>query len=253
MKQCTCCKQLKPETEFNKCNRNIDGLQYKCKACQKKQYYDNHQYYLDYDKQRTKDENRIKYKQLYDYKYYRENIEQSKKYHKQRYLENRESILNLTVEQRQNKAIKRKIWYESNKDRLNKAKQQKRDSNPMYRFNECVSSNIYYSLKQNKACKHWEELVDFTFDELKEHLESQFDENMSWNNRGTYWEIDHIIPVNTFSFNSPEDKEFKICWSLANLRPLEKIANRKRPKDGSDISKDIKDKIMKGLVVCVKG
>lgn len=69
---------------------------------------------------------------------------------------------------------------------------------------------------------------------------------MSWNNYGDYWEIDHIIPINTFNFNSYEDREFQVCWSLANLRPLEKIANRKRPKDGSDIPNNIQDKIRKG-------
>ena len=55
---------------------------------------------------------------------------------------------------------------------------------------------------------------------------------------GEYWEIDHIIPLNLFNYESEQDEQFKICWSLANLRPLEKIANKKRPKDGSDISKE---------------
>lgn len=71
---------------------------------------------------------------------------------------------------------------------------------------------------------------------------------MNWDNYGSYWEIDHIIPVNTFDFIKHTDSDFKICWSLANLRPLESIANKKRPKDGSDISQEIKDKILKGVV-----
>lgn len=63
---------------------------------------------------------------------------------------------------------------------------------------------------------------------------------MSWDNMGKYWEIDHIIPLNLFHYNTEQDEQFKVCWSLANLRPLEKIeiANKSRPKDGSDIFKE---------------
>jgi 5-methylcytosine-specific restriction endonuclease McrA len=34
------------------------------------------------------------------------------------------------------------------------------------------------------------------------------------------WHIDHIIPISSFSFSSPEDPEFKAAWALTNLRPL---------------------------------
>lgn len=61
---------------------------------------------------------------------------------------------------------------------------------------------------------------------------------------GSYWEIDHIIPLNLFSYETEQDEQFKICWSLINLRPLEKITNKSRPKDGSDISQEVRDKIL---------
>jgi len=53
---------------------------------------------------------------------------------------------------------------------------------------------------------------------------------MNWNNYGSYWHVDHIKPVALFNFNAPDDKEFKECWSLENLRPLEKIENIKKGK-----------------------
>ncbi len=40
--------------------------------------------------------------------------------------------------------------------------------------------------------------------------------------------IDHIIPIRAFTFNKPEDKEFKQCWSLWNLRLLTKEKNLKK-------------------------
>ena len=87
-------------------------------------------------------------------------------------------------------------------------------------------------------------MVSYSFQKLKEHIESQFTPEMSWDNYGEYWEIDHIIPKNLFNFSDFTDKQFQICWSLANLRPLEKSLNRSRPKDGSDISEELKQQIL---------
>ena len=134
---------------------------------------------------------------------------------------------------------RQRLWYAQNKDRI--AKQNKE---PYKCLNKALSIGIYMSLKDAKANRHWEDLVPYTLQELKEHLEKQFTPEMSWDNKNEYWEIDHIIPKNQFKFSSADDKDFKICWSLANLRPLEKIANRSRPKDGSDVSEELKQKIL---------
>jgi hypothetical protein len=70
--------------------------------------------------------------------------------------------------------------------------------------------------------------------ELKEHLEKQFEPWMNWNNYGIYkksqwnndnmttwtWQIDHIIPHSDLSYISMEDENFQRVWSLDNLRPL---------------------------------
>ena len=76
-------------------------------------------------------------------------------------------------------------------------------------------------------------------DELKSHLEQQFESWMNWKNYGKYnkntwndndqltwtWQIDHIIPHSTFNYESMEDEEFKKCWSLDNLRPYSSKQN----------------------------
>ena len=51
---------------------------------------------------------------------------------------------------------------------------------------------------------------------------------MTWDNYGSYWWIDHIKPRSLFKYEKPEDKEFKECWALKNLQPMEKIANIKK-------------------------
>jgi hypothetical protein len=64
--------------------------------------------------------------------------------------------------------------------------------------------------------------------EFLEHMQSQFDEFMNWNNYGSYWHIDHIKPNNLFEYESDNDLGFQQSFALNNLRPLEKFQNMQR-------------------------
>ena len=61
-----------------------------------------------------------------------------------------------------------------------------------------------------------------------EHLESKFDDKMTWDNYGSYWHVDHIVGVANFNYTSYEDEAFKKCWSLENLQPLYGVDNLKK-------------------------
>ena len=87
---------------------------------------------------------------------------------------------------------------------------------------------IRLALAATKGGRRWEELVGYTLGGLMAHLESLFDEKMTFGNYGSYWHIDHIKPKSLFTYKAPEDPEFKQCWALSNLQPLEKIANLKK-------------------------
>ena len=103
----------------------------------------------------------------------------------------------------------------------------KRLSTPKGKLNSNISREIRASLvlgQKNK--RHWEELVNFTVDQLKTHLEKLFQPGMTWNNYGSVWEIDHKIPLAVFNFDKPDHIDFKLCWSLKNLQPLGKTENR---------------------------
>lgn len=92
--------------------------------------------------------------------------------------------------------------------------------NPTNKLSAIMSSRIRRGIGGIKNNKHWEDLVGYTLEQLKQHLESLFEPGMSWKNHGPKgWHIDHIIPVSSFSFKSVEDEEFKRCWSLENTSP----------------------------------
>lgn len=94
-----------------------------------------------------------------------------------------------------------------------------------------MSRGIRGSLQgTKKGGVSWLELVPYTLDELRLHLERQFTKGMSWENMGE-WHIDHIVPLASFSISSAADPEFGRAWSLTNLRPLwarENLAKRDR-------------------------
>jgi hypothetical protein len=70
--------------------------------------------------------------------------------------------------------------------------------------------------------------------QLKQHIESLFESWMNWENHGSYnsnyrtWQIDHINPHSSFHYENMDCEEFKKCWALSNLRPLESLANIKK-------------------------
>jgi hypothetical protein len=99
-------------------------------------------------------------------------------------------------------------------------KRQKR-KDPIFRLKENLRTYFYRTItnKSNSIFKYLGDLEEF-----KNHIELQFKENMTWNNYGTYWEIDHIKPIEMFDFTN--ENEIQECWNYKNLQPLTINENR---------------------------
>lgn len=259
VKICTKCGKEYPKTSeyFHNRKDTKDGLSFWCKNCASisAAKYRNNEYenlvkrIKEQNEKRKLDSEYSKQRAEYDRQYYLMNKEKKSQYNKERYL---------TLDKDKVRAYQKK-WNKENKeyiDKRNKAyrertkEERKAYDRKRYKENKLsrlTSNAICRSLKGNKAGQHWEDLVPYNLEQLRQHLESQFTPEMNWNNYGTYWEVDHIIPQSLFSFTTYQDEQFQICWSLTNLRPLTVVENRSRPKDGSDISDDIRQKILKGV------
>jgi hypothetical protein len=98
-------------------------------------------------------------------------------------------------------------------------------------LDKCISRSIYRAFKNNKKGYIWERIINISFDELKQHLENQFDSDMTWENYGNYWVIDKIIPTSMYRYSDKINNEFQKAWSLKNLRPYQrKLHNSKKSK-----------------------
>ncbi len=137
------------------------------------------------------------------------------------YQENNNDRLIAATQYREKNREKIRKW---GRDYWNRAK-----TNPMKRLKVNISSSMCISLNGNKNGYRWEGLVGYTLVDLKNHLESLFQDYMTWDNYGRGgWEIDHIYPVSRFNFISTECDDFKKCWALENLQPLWEKENQRK-------------------------
>lgn len=77
-----------------------------------------------------------------------------------------------------------------------------------------LRNRFYRFVNGGVAGKRLGEIINYSVDELKNHLQVQFLPGMSWADR-SLWHIDHIRPLS--SFDDPMDPE---AWALPNLRPV---------------------------------
>lgn len=232
MAMCFVCYK-ETRTQYRKNNKE------KIKNSNKLNYYHNKEKRSKYRRQQY-----IKNKEvlnLQSKKYYQNNKEKFKEYAK-KYYQNNKEILKEKAKQyhHKNKEYrnkKRSELQKKNRNKINTKFREKMLNDIQFAIYERFRSLVKAHLKKyniSKKSKSIKNIMPYTIHKLREHLESQFEPWMNWDNWGKYnsenwndndastwtWQIDHIVPASTFKYTSMEDEEFKKCWSLENLRPL---------------------------------
>ena len=94
-------------------------------------------------------------------------------------------------------------------------------STPEGRIYHRMGQSIRSALRGAKRRCRWEVILGYSRADLRRHLESQFTNGMTWQKfLAGEIHIDHITPRMMFSYSCLEDREFKKCWALSNLRPM---------------------------------
>ena len=52
--------------------------------------------------------------------------------------------------------------------------------------------------------------------EFRKWIEIQFTGELNWDNFGTLWQFDHLVPVSYFDFS--KEKDLLLCWNFINIR-----------------------------------
>lgn len=250
--------------QFNKDKYKKDGLCRFCKECGKIKSKE----YREKNKEKLKEKRREKF--LKEGEKIREQKRNNREKHKdsynlkmrEKYKENRDEILD-----------RRKIYREKNKERIKEQnkiyrennKEKRRETDKKYRENNREKINAYRRKYVNERRRNDESfrlrynICDYLLKKLKKynlkktnstltylgcdmeffrrHISSFFTEEMSWDNYGKVWEIDHTIPC--ASWDHTDDFQLFCCWNYRNLRPMIKEENRSK---GDNFSGDKKMK-----------
>ena len=116
-------------------------------------------------------------------------------------------------------------WREKNIDKHRETKRDyernRKSNDPIYRLISNFKSAMSTVLKESNVDKygHYFDILQYTPEELINHLEKQFTDTMTWDNYGI-WHVDHKLPITSFDIQEMGDDEFMRCWSLNNLQPM---------------------------------
>ena len=111
---------------------------------------------------------------------------------------------------KKNKEKRLAYSYEYNNER------RKTDKN--FRLASLLRTRFHHALKNGFKMKSVIELVGCTIEEFKLYVESLFYPEMTWENHGDIWEIDHILPCASFDLTLLEEQ--KKCFHFSNHQPL---------------------------------
>lgn len=87
------------------------------------------------------------------------------------------------------------------------------------RLRSLLRNRMFYALKGKAKPDSAIRALGCTVEELRRHLEAQFQPGMTWENwRRDGWHIDHVRPLASFDLTDPE--QFRAACHYANLQPL---------------------------------
>lgn len=189
-------------------------------------------------------------KKEWDRNYYKNNKNKANASHKAYVENNKEEVAayksQYYAEHKEEKKEYDRVYRKTHVDRIrnysNEWHSNKYETDVFFRLSKVVSANIRNVLFNNNSGKNGISCftkLDYSIQQLKEHLEKRFESWMSWNNYGKYdvkvwddndpatwtWQIDHIIPQSDLPYTSMDDENFKKCWALENLRPYSSKLN----------------------------
>jgi hypothetical protein len=178
------------------------------------------------------------YKKIYSKK----NSERLKEKTAEYYKSNKEDILDKRRHHYSNNKEKKleyqKEYASLNKEKISKYKMEyqrnRRNNDPIFKLKYVVGRLIRNSLKCKGLSKNKKSIdilgCDIQF--FKNYIEEMFIDDMSWENYGKVWDIDHKIPLSS----ATTEQEVLRLNHYTNLQPLDSYINRNVKRDKLDFS-----------------
>lgn len=210
-KDCQNCQEIKAIDDFPKSKMRNGNYRYKniCKKCHCQNEKERRQ--ANIEKYREKDK-----------EYYQSNKSSIVPKNKE-YRNHNKDVIKTQKQQYYKTNIEQiKQYHQDNKQNRNEKNKIKRRQNPYYALKEALKVRIFDVLKSSKK-ETTSKLIGCSNEDLKIWIETHFNENISWDNYGIYWHLDHVVPIAFFELTN-EDERY-MCFNWLNIRPLEKTRN----------------------------
>jgi hypothetical protein len=144
-----------------------------------------------------------------------------------------------------------KTYNKAHRKEISAKEKERRETDPNFKLRKDMRDYIKYIIlnygttNQNERFEQAMSLIDCEIQFVRDWIEHQFDDKMTWENQSEYWHFDHIKPVS--SFNLVNEDELKLCFHWSNLQPLEKTKNMKKSKKIDQELIDNKKKMAEGV------
>lgn len=230
VKECEVCGKAFIPTGSNQKTCSNECKKIKNKEYLKEYYEQWRKQNEDYHKQWYKQNK--EYKKDYDKQWRKRNEEYSKQWYKQNKEHRKEYSKQWREQNKEHKKEYNKQWYKKNKEHCKEYNREyhrtKYNTDLQYKLTDWSRRQIgrclkYISTDKTKT-EHTFDILGYTTEQLKQRLEMNFKQDMTWENHGTLWHIDHIKPLCKFNFTlsdgTPNYEQIRLANSLANLQPL---------------------------------
>ena len=119
-----------------------------------------------------------------------------------------------------------KAYNKEHRAEISAKERQRKIDDPAFKMCKHLRSSLLTALKGRRKEGKTMQILDCDISFFKSWFEYQFDENMSWNNHGTYWHVDHIKPISSCDMSNM--CEIKKYFHWTNMQPLHKTENLKK-------------------------
>lgn len=116
-----------------------------------------------------------------------------------------------------------KRYYDENRESICKKLAERRRNDPLFKLAATYRVRTRKFLKKYSKAKKSIEILGCGWKELKEYIEKQFVDGMTWSNHGE-WHIDHIKPL---SKSTSKEELIERCH-YTNLQPLWAVDNMRK-------------------------
>ena len=165
-----------------------------CPVCKRQKQLDRCKAYKQNNRGRVSDYNR---------EWKSNNKEHVSEYNQQYNIENREAI----------------------QKRQTKQHRERRHTDPQYNWACKLTSSLKNSLRDENS-KALLKITKMPLRMFKCWLSKNFQPGMTWENHGSVWHMDHVVPISWFDLT--DRKQRKICYHWSNTRPYPALKNQSR-------------------------